>query len=173
MTKLAHLAGFALLFACCIGCSGGSPPGDASTVPSATTNAPPAPTATATVPGLSADEAEAACLEQIDSALELTLADLQGLQGAPVYMCAVSQDESGNATASLWAMVVPDLEATPNTYDNRIEQGYANSLPFDSDLTEWCIDTSELMPHDRLALITENQVWRTRLIFCDYNIEDS
>ena len=89
MTKLAHLAGFALLFACCIGCSGGSPPGDASTVPSATTNAPPAPTAAATVPGLSADEAEAACLEQIDSAPEPKLADLQGLQGGRPFTCAL------------------------------------------------------------------------------------
>ena len=55
----------------------------------------------------------------------------------------------------------------------RCMEELANSLPFDSDLAEWCMDTSELMSHDRLALITENQVWRTRLIFCDYNIEDS
>lgn len=154
----------AILLFCSSGCSGASEPGEASSV---------APSASVTAtPALSAEDAERLCLEQVDAAPELTLEQMRELEGTTVYLCDVGPDENGDIEAAMWTVTVPDLEATPAGYDELIEYGLAQSLPFDSEIVEWCGDDSEFLPDVRRAMIVGDQVWRTRLIFCDYNIED-
>ncbi len=163
------LASLALSF-CASGCSGASEFGGENSLPPSV-SATPSASATA-LPGLGVEEAERLCLEQVDTAPELTLEQMRELEGMAVYLCDVGPNEGGYLEAAIRAMTVPDLEASPDSYDGLVEQGYAQSLPYDSEVVEWCMDDSELLPDEQRVLLAGDQAWRTRLIFCDYNIED-